>query len=129
MLPSGMDGSGYRTIMAYRLAGHGRKINYWSAADPSVKFRGQYATGDAEADNKRLLTETRFVFAAIGDESEACSSAVTAGTTPATTTTGPKGTGGGSDWAFCSKGLSSNIIVSEKKELSSQVPIPRIQSS
>ena len=67
-----MDGRGYRTIMAYNRAGHGVKINYWSAKDPSVKFKGQYGTGDAEADNQRLLTETRFAFAAIGDESEAC---------------------------------------------------------
>merc|ERR1719397_715090 len=108
VLPSGLDGRGYRTIMAYNLAGHGRKINYWSAKDSSVQFRNQYPTGDAEADNQRLLTETRFAFAAIGDESEACTtgSVVTAGppTTAAPTTPAPTCAGDGSSicWAHCS---------------------------
>merc|ERR1719427_1531133 len=80
--PAYLDGHGYRTIMAYPKSGHRTRINYWSSSDPTVKFRGEFPTGSKYKDNARVITETRFAFAARGDESETC---VT--TTPAPTTT------------------------------------------
>ena len=67
-------GRGWRTIMAYSAAGYGQKTNYYS--NPDVQFLG-YDTGSAEEDSARVITENRFVFAALGDEDEGCAAPVT----------------------------------------------------
>ena len=86
--PDKLDGKGYMTIMAYQTATHRREINYYS--NPDIKFRGKYVTGSADENNARVLTETRFAMASVGDESEKCAlSMVTPTTTSTTTTTTP----------------------------------------
>merc|ERR1711981_47743 len=81
-------GRGWRTIMAYNEPGYGQKTNYYS--NPDVQFLG-HDTGSADEDSARVITENRFVFAAIGDESETCAAPTPAPTTqaPAPTTDAP----------------------------------------
>merc|ERR1712226_160964 len=64
-----LPGTKYRTILATEREGHHRQINHYS--NPDVKFQ-DVPTGSDEADSARRLTDVRFVIAAIGDETETC---------------------------------------------------------
>jgi len=77
--PKFLGGKGWRSIMAYSSDGYKRRANYYS--NPKVKYL-EYATGTADKeDNARVITQNRFKFAAIGDESSACSCGETLCTT------------------------------------------------
>ena len=67
--PYGADNTGYRTAMAYNADGHKTRVNYLS--NPNVEYKG-YPTGEADADNARVVKENRFLMADIGDESQSC---------------------------------------------------------
>ena len=82
-----LPGTKYRTILAYnRISQEGsrQRINHYS--NPDVKFQ-DVPTGSDEADSARRMTDVRFVIAAIGDETETC----TTNTNTATTTKPPLG--------------------------------------
>ena len=78
--------------MAYRHPDQNfNRINYFSNPNVSIKLdvngklwkKGngkyiEYPTGSHEEDNARVITTTRFAFAAIGDESEECNNGKTA---------------------------------------------------
>jgi len=78
---------GYRTILAYNAFGHYNRVNYYS--NPSVIFP---TTGTATgvvgvSNNAAVLNQNRAAYAALGDESQACSAGATTTTTSAPTTT------------------------------------------
>ena len=82
-----LPGTKYRTILAYNRRaqeGNRQRINHYS--NPDVKFQ-DVPTGSDEADSARRMTDVRFVIAAIGDETETC----TTNTNTATTTKPPLG--------------------------------------
>jgi len=81
--PAYLEGSGYRTCMAYGKAGYGRKANYFS--NPNVSFKG-HVTGTEDDNNARVIRENRFGMAAVGDESGTCDWVAPTTTTIATTT-------------------------------------------
>jgi len=66
-------GPDLRTIMGYSEEGHKKRVNYWSSQ--KVEYKSM-TTGSSTEDNARVLTENRFAFAAVGDESGDCSSKV-----------------------------------------------------
>jgi len=68
--PAYMEGTGYRTCMAYKKAGYVKKANYFS--NPNVSYKG-YVTGTENNNNARVIRENRFGMAAVGDESGTCS--------------------------------------------------------
>jgi len=71
----------YRTIMGYYKEGYGARVNYYSS--PNVFYRGSPTGSDTE-DTARVIKENRFGFAAVGDESETCSTPTS--TAPVTST-------------------------------------------
>merc|ERR1711981_7184 len=79
-------GRGWRTIMAYYAPGYGVKANYYS--NPDVQFMG-HDTGSADEDSARVITENRFVMAALGDESETCTAPTTEAPAPTTEAPAP----------------------------------------
>jgi len=90
MTANGWWEAGVRTIMAYKVVGFDKSVNYWS--NPDVKYQG-VATGTSGENNARILREHRFAFAAIGDECIACGSTTPTNgcrsTTPTTSTPTP----------------------------------------
>merc|ERR1712226_816852 len=90
-----IPGTDVRTIMAYVRpekygGGYRKEVNYYS--NPSVKFKNVPTGVAGKADAARMITENRFAIAAVGDESQKCStgSGGAGGATtpsPATTTT------------------------------------------
>jgi len=64
-----IDG-GFRTILGYHSSGHGKRVNYYS--NHLVKYRGAPTGIRGISNNARLLTENRFVVAALGDERGSC---------------------------------------------------------
>lgn len=58
--------SGYRTILAYTAKGYSTRVNYYSSSNVTYK---DMPTGDANNDNAKLLSDRRFVMAAVGDDS------------------------------------------------------------
>ena len=72
-----VPGTKFRTIMAYRRSEEPKnrfQLNRYS--NPRLKVKG-VPTGTDEADAARRMTEVRFVIAAIGDETETCTSGTT----------------------------------------------------
>jgi len=61
--------SGYRTILGYPAEGYNTRINYYS--NPAISYNN-VPTGKASANNAGVLTERRFLMAAVGDESLTC---------------------------------------------------------
>jgi len=61
--------SGYRTILSYLFIGYNTRINYYS--NPAVSYKN-IPTGETGANNAGVLTERRFLMAAVGDESLSC---------------------------------------------------------
>ena len=78
--------SGYRTNMAYFSFGHGNKVNYYSNPDVIYPGTGTPTGVAGEDNNAKVITENRFTFASIGDESGVCNNEVPQSTTAATTT-------------------------------------------
>merc|ERR1712127_573408 len=66
----GPDGFGYRTCMAYSEDGHKTRLNRFS--NPLLFYDGEVTGTFDTADNARVITENRFLMAAIGDESPNC---------------------------------------------------------
>jgi len=64
--------SGYRTILGYSAPGYKTRINYYS--NPAISYKN-IPTGETGANNARVLTERRFLMAAVGDESLSCNPA------------------------------------------------------
>ena len=71
---SGSNSNGYRSILAYYAEGHSHRVNYYS--NPNVIFPDTGTpTGVAGiSNNAAVLTNNRFMMAALGDESADCSS-------------------------------------------------------
>jgi len=61
--------SGYRTILSYLFIGYNTRINYYS--NPAVSYKN-IPTGETGTNNAGVLTERRFLMAAVGDESLSC---------------------------------------------------------
>ncbi len=60
-----------RTLRSrYPTGNHPRRINYYASAD--IKDTDGHSTGDANADNARVLNQRRFLHMAVGDESVGC---------------------------------------------------------
>ena len=72
--------------------GYHKEVNYYS--NPQVKFKDVPTGVEGKADAGRMITENRFAIAAVGGESEKCSSGSGGGPTTAspTTTTSTKTT-------------------------------------
>ena len=70
-IDKGNTNIGYRTIMAWAMTGHYRRVSHFSNPDVIFPKTGT-ATGQALADNAQLLTKQRFKLASMGDESMAC---------------------------------------------------------
>ena len=97
LIERGSASTGYRTILAYNAAGHSTRVNYYS--NPSVVYPvSQTATGVVDlSDNARVITQNRFAFASLGDESAICtdgystmaSSSSSSSTQPPPTTPAP----------------------------------------
>merc|ERR1712226_539963 len=71
-----IPGTDVRTIMAYVRpekygGGYRKEVNYYS--NPSVKFKNVPTGVAGKADAARMITENRFAIAAVGDESQKCS--------------------------------------------------------
>ena len=103
-IEAGSASTGYRTILAYTASGHRTRVNYYS--NPSVVYPVTGTpTGVADiSNNAAVITNNRFAFAALGDESGTCSESSTTTTTATpTTTTGSPGnsTGGSSQCGNC----------------------------
>ena len=88
LIEQGSASRGYRTILAYSAEGHTKRVNYYS--NPSVDYPvSQTPTGvEGLSDNARVITQNRFAFASLGDESATCTDnfstfAPTTTTTPA----------------------------------------------
>ena len=71
-ITKGKASTGFRTVLAYSLAGHRTRVNYYS--NPLVKHpvTGTPTGIAGRADNARLLIQQRFKLAAMGDESNTC---------------------------------------------------------
>ena len=71
LIEQGVASMGYRTVLAYSAPNHQTRVNYYS--NPSVNLsETQTATGGAGlSNNARVITENRFAFASLGDESAA----------------------------------------------------------
>ena len=71
-IEQGVGTEGHTTIMAYGAPNYWARANYYS--NPAVIFpETQTPTGVAGlSDNARLITENRFAFASLGDESKMC---------------------------------------------------------
>ena len=84
LIPAGTDSQGRRTILSYSASGHTTRVNYYS--NPAVIYPGTgTATGQAPlSNNAAVITENRFDFAGLGDESGSCDG-VTASPGPVTT--------------------------------------------
>ena len=94
LIDKGNTSTGYRTILAYNAAGHSTRVNYYS--NPSMNYPfSQTATGVVDlSDNARVITQNRFAFASLGNETAACcDNFYTTTTTTTTTTTSPSTTG------------------------------------
>ena len=85
-IEQGSSFTGYRTILAYYASGHSTRVNYYS--NPSVDYPvTKTPTGVTDlSNNARVITENRFSFASLGDESSVCSDG---GSTTTTTTSSP----------------------------------------
>ena len=71
-IEQGVGTEGHRTILAYGAPNHWARANYYS--NPAVIFpETQTPTGvTGLSNNARVITETRFAFASLGDESKMC---------------------------------------------------------
>ena len=93
-----IPGTDVRTIMAYVRpekygGGYRKEVNYYS--NPSVKFKNVPTGVAGKADAARMITENRFAIAAVGDESQKCSTGsggAGGATTPSPATTTPSST-------------------------------------
>ena len=96
-----IPGTDVRTIMAYVRpekygGGYHKEVNYYS--NPSVKFKNIPTGVEGVADAARMIRENRFAIAAVGDESQKCSSGSGGGggktttASPTTTTSAPPST-------------------------------------
>ena len=74
------------------MVGYHKEVNNYS--NPQVKFKNVPTGVEGKADAARMIRENRFAIAAVGDESEKCSSGSGGGPTTAspTTTTSTKTT-------------------------------------
>ena len=72
LIEQGVASKGYRTVLAYSSSNHETRVNYYS--NPAVIFsETQTATGvSGLSNNARVITENRFAFASLGDESAVC---------------------------------------------------------
>jgi hypothetical protein len=57
-------------LSSYPRSGYYTQVLHYS--NPNVLYAGTYPTGTALNNNARILTENRFVIAAIGNEQETC---------------------------------------------------------
>ena len=91
LIAAGSASTGRRTILAYNAAGHSTRVNYYS--NPSVNYpsTGTPTGVTGASNNAAVITQNRFAFAALGDESATCSdgsstsSSTTAAPSPSTT--------------------------------------------
>ena len=81
---SGDSSSGYASIMAYETTGF-VQTNYYSNPDVTHPQAGTPTGVSGSANNVRVLTEQRFMMAAVGDESGSCGAGVVTTAAPPTT--------------------------------------------
>ena len=72
LIAAGKGVQGSTTILAYTRRGHGTRANYYSDPDQTYPPTGTPLGVKGVSDNVRVITDNRFAFAAIGDESGEC---------------------------------------------------------
>ena len=85
LIAAGNGNSGVRTILAYSASGHSTRVNYYSNPAVSYPSTGTPTGVTGVSNNAAVITENRFAFAALGDESATCNDGFPTPSTTATT--------------------------------------------
>ena len=96
LIAQGTASAGRRTILAYNANNHGQRVNYYSNPAVILPETGTPTGVDGLSNNAAVITENRFAFAAIGDESAVCTDGTSPTPSPSpspSTTPSPPSTG------------------------------------
>ena len=99
-IAQGTASFGYRTILAYYAENHYTRANYYSNPAVILPATGTPTGVAGVSNNAAVITQNRFMFAALGDESNTCQE-TSGSTTTATTSSGTGSTTSSSSTGGC----------------------------